>query len=512
MLHKLTLGGLLFCALSGTTNAQGITFQEVTLQSGLDIPLLNAPPSLAVGDIDGDGWMDVMICGSATPEPQIFHNRGAQIAAGGGGPLFVNVTASLFPGGSDPASHALFADLDNDFDPDIVMVRRYPDPATGLPSPKFTGLEFYANQNGGRSFRHVPTGSTLARENAPFGGLSLGDPDEDGNLDVVYMHNGLTAGQGGSGYLIKNHGGFQFSDVTAAQHPALMNNTRYFSTILFDFNDDGFLDQHCAVDFYTDRHHHGGPGGTFSEVTNLVGTTNTGSDMGLAIGDPDMDGDFDLYSTNINIGVFYENDGNGNFQDTAQARGIYSFNHGLNTCAGWGTAFTDFDLDGDEDLIVIGSFGLAELFENDGTGHFSKVSSGAGIALIGRPLIVFDFDRDGDQDVLLSYEGVNRTPRLYENVTPSTKGRHWLTVHPQGTVSNTDAIGAKVEITVRGVKLVRAIVAGHSFRSGLPYYAHFGVGSATKIDEVKIYWPSGQVSSQTDVAVDQALRMIEPTP
>jgi hypothetical protein len=500
---------LLGLCLPSFAIAQGITFNEVTSISGLNVNLVNTAPGLAVGDIDGDGYMDVMICGSANAAPIILHNRGAHIAAGGGGRFFVDVSSSVFPNGSSEATAGLFADMNNDGYTDIVLARRYIDPVTGLVSGKHTGIEIYAGGNGGRSFHRLPT-NNLGRDATPFGGLTLGDPDGNGLLDVVYVHNGGGNGVGGPGAFLRNQGGFQFIDDTTNFCQALGGVTRYFSTIMFDFSGDGLLDLHCSVDFFTDRHFRGAPDGTMYEVTTQVGTTNLGSDMGLTVGDPDMDGDFDLYSTNINLGVFYENDGFGNFQDTASSHGIGSFNHGLNSCTGWGTAFSDFDLDGDEDLITVGSFGFAELFENTGTGNFIKVSAGSGIHLIGRSLIPFDFDRDGDLDVLIGSDGVNQTPRLYENVTPSTQDRHWLVVHPIGTVSNRDGIGARIEVTVRDKTLIRAVVAGNSFKSGLPYDAHFGVNTSTNIRQVKVIWPSGRVTIKTNVAADQRLDMVEP--
>ncbi len=514
MMRTILPGGLLGLALLSIAPAplalaQNITFNEVTPNSGLDVNLFNIAPGLAVGDIDGDDYLDVMICGAGNAHPQIFHNRGAALAAGGSGPLFVDVTAAMFPLGSSEATSGLFADVDNDGDPDIVLARRYFDPQIGLIGPKHTGIEIYVNRNGGQGFYKIQNGG-LGQDLTPFGGLTLGDGDQDGLIDIVYVHNGGGNGVGGPGAFLHNQGGYLFQDHTPAFCAPLGNVTRYFSAIMFDFSGDGLLDLHCAVDFYTDRHFQGQVGGGLGEVTTLVGTTNLGSDMGLAMGDPDMDGDFDLYSTNINIGVFYENDGNGNFQNTAGARGIGSFNQGLNTCTGWGTAFSDFDLDGDEDLITVGSGGKAELFENNGSGHFTKVSQNAGILLVGRSLVPFDFDRDGDMDILVSYDGINQTPRLYENVTPSTQGRHYLTVQAIGTLSNRDSIGAKVEITVRGRKLVRAIVAGHSFKSGLPYTAHFGLNTSGIVQEVKVTWPSGKVATMTNVPVDKHVRLVEP--
>lgn len=495
---------------ASTASAQNLQFNEITATSGLNVPLAGSSPGLAAGDFNLDGWQDVLMSGTEDARVRLFLNRTGLIQAGFGGPLFAEVSSVVFPQGSNPASHAIFADIDNDRDLDIIAVRRFPDPQSGSNGLQDTGIEFYRNDNHGREFVRLATPDSLGHDLTPYGGLTVGDPDRDGDLDVVFLHNGGGNGIGGPGFYLRNNGDSTFTDATTTFGGGLGVATRYFSAIMFDFSSDGALDLHCAVDFFTDRHFQGQGDGTFQNVAQTVGTTNQGSDMGLAIGDPDGDGDFDLYSTNINVGVFYENDGAGNFTNTANQHGINSFNQGLSTCVGWGTAFADYDLDGDEDLIAVGAFGLGELFENDGTGHFAKVSNGAGITLIGRSLVNFDFDKDGDLDIMVAYAGSNQTPRLYENVSAVAENHHWLRVQPFGVQSNGRGLGAHVEIVVRGVSIHRAVVAGNSFKSGFPYEAHFGLGMSTVVDEVRVYWPSGLTTVMTDVPADRTLRVVEP--
>jgi len=76
-------------ALAPLVAAQGITFQEVTANSGLDVPMMGISPGIAIGDINGDGWDDVCITGADYRKPQIFANRGKILQAGGSGRLFV---------------------------------------------------------------------------------------------------------------------------------------------------------------------------------------------------------------------------------------------------------------------------------------------------------------------------------------------------------------------------------------------------------------------------------------
>lgn len=509
MAHSITLIGIALLVASPGATAQSFSFSNVTAQSGLDVPLNGLTPGLAVGDFDGDGWEDVVITGAGNQQPQFFHNRQNYLAAYGTGGLFLNVTTSVFPSGAHNGTASVFADIDNDGDPDLVMSRRHLNRATGNTTSKHTGIEFYINQDIGRRFEPLGADENLGRDFTPHGGLTLGDADLDGDLDVLFTHNGGGNGIGGPGFFLRNLGNSTFIDDTVAFGANISTPTRYFSTVLCDFNQDLWPDMHSSVDFYSDMHCRNLGDGVFQNVSIQVGTTNQGADMGLAIGDPDMDGDFDMYSTNINVGVFYENDGTGNFNDTAASHGISSFTHGLNTSVGWGTAFADFDLDMDEDLIVVGSLGKAELFENDGTGQFSRASSGAGIQLLGRTLVTFDYDQDGDLDVLLSYEGTGNTPRLYENITSSTAGRHWLVIDPVGTTSNADGVGCHVEVRVGDTRMHRMITIGTSFKSGQPLNAHFGLGDATVADEVKIYWPSGVVSSLLNVQGDQRLKIYE---
>ncbi|MFT7670772.1 MAG: hypothetical protein ACI8X5_003485 [Planctomycetota bacterium] len=504
------LAGFAFLASAPLALAQSLTFVEVTAVSGLDIPLTPNAPGIAVGDFDGDGWEDVVITGAMNGSPQFFHNRQNILAAGGSGPLFMDVTSHVMPAGAHDASASVFADIDNDGDSDLVISRRFINPITGYPTPKHTGVEFFINEDYRRTFKELGADENLGRDPTPHGGLTLGDADLDGDLDVIFTHNGGGNGIGGPGFYLRNGPGLTFSDETVAFGANIANTvTRYFSTVLFDFNADLWPDMHSSVDFFTDVHCRNMGNGSFQNVSQQVGTTNTGSDMGLTVGDPDMDGDFDVYSTNINIGIFYENDGAGHFNNTATSHGISSFNHGLTTCVGWGTAFVDFDLDMDEDLVVVGSLGKGELFLNNGTGQFTRVGSGSGLQLLGRSLVPVDFDHDGDMDLLVGHEGPATTVRLWENVTPSTAGRHWIAIDPVGSVSNADGVGCHVEVKVGDTVMHRAIVIGSSFKSGLPLSAHFGTGNATLVDEIKVHWPSGTVTSMFNVPVDQLVKIVE---
>lgn len=97
----------------------------------------------------------------------------------------------------------------------------------------------------------------------------------------------------------------------------------------------------------------------------------------------------------------------------------------------------------------------------------------------------FDFDNDGDLDVAISnYQGPGR---IFENVQAS--GNHWLRLQLEGTRRNRNAIGARVEIRFGKEKRFGQIVSGKGFLSQNPMTLHFGLGKADKVDEIIVTWP-----------------------
>ena len=74
-----------------------------------------------------------------------------------------------------------------------------------------------------------------------------------------------------------------------------------------------------------------------------------------------------------------------------------------------------------------------------------------------------------------------------------------------GNISNTDAIGARVELEVGGEKMIREVTAGSSSMGQNMIEVHFGLGEFNKIDGLKINWPSGIVQYLNDLQINQYL-------
>ncbi len=461
-----------FCA------AQMPEFTDVTGTCGL---LGAVACGVAVGDYDNDGWDDVLLYGQSGGGTRLFRNNGDT--------TFSEVTASVLPAGMPAVSGAAFVDIDNDGDADLVLARQFG-------NFQVIGLEYLFNENG--LFVSGTGGLGLSPASGELGGMSIADVDRDGDLDVVIVR------YFGTGSFFRNDGSGHFSDQTASFGGGLSVSRRHWANALADFDNDGDADMHVAIDFGPDYHLHNNGDGTFTDVSNAVGVTNVGADMGLAVGDVDNDGDLDIYSTNIGFGVLYINDGTGNFQDQAGARGVRNWSGGLGI--GWGASFADLNLDRFPDITFVTGNTRGGCYVNRGDATFDPVPPSNGVQLDGLGLVAFDYDHDGDFDLLTTRcESI----RLLENVTPRGSN-HWIAIRPVGTQSNRSGIGTRIYVLAAGVQMMQEIICGASFRSSGPYEALFGLSACPMADEITIVWPSGAGRRMSMVPADQRLTVYEP--
>ena len=126
---------------------------------------------------------------------------------------------------------------------------------------------------------------------------------------------------------------------------------------------------------------------------------------------------------------------------------------------------------------------------NTGDGRFCDVSSltGLGFKDDARSIATVDLDHDGDLDVWLA----NRTgPRLRFLRNEQAAGHRFVALRLRGVRSNTDGVGARVEVHLRdGRKLVRSLHAGEGFLAQSTLWLHFGLGRAGEIERVRVRWP-----------------------
>ncbi len=409
--------------------------------------------------------------------------------------------------------------MDNDDDLDLLLINDDQGIVGSLPSQIFqnNGDGTWTNKTAGSGFR--PVGHLRA-------GCALADFDKDGDLDIYVTNWGMELASGnplfsGSNRLYLNQGGFVFIDVTEASANLGVLARDSFTAIFTDFDDNQYPDLYVALDHTTDEFFWN-DAGVCSNATALVGTTHVGNDMGVAPADFDDDGDLDLYVTNITdpLKQFGNSQGNAFYVNQQNVSGLVEFvdqamDHSLlDTYWGWGVEWLDLEHDGDLDLVAVNGFDEFVLtaqsdtspiyqtpsicFINEGSGKFSRTT--LGLPGDSRCLIAFDYDRDGDQDLLIT--NVRQPVRLLEN--QSTNPGHWL-----GVTLGPDryAIGAKVYATMGTVTKRRDVIAGHSYLAGTPSEVHFGLGSTTRVDKLRVVWADGTELILRDVATDQYLRL-----
>ena len=150
-----------------------------------------------------------------------------------------------------------------------------------------------------------------------------------------------------------------------------------------------------------------------------------------------------------------------------------------------------------------------EVYRNLGNGKFEEIARNSPDLLIGkssRGSAVADYDNDGDLDVLVI--NLNNRPSLYKN--DGGNRNHWIAFRLEGTRSNRNAIGARVEIEARSRKQVSEVRSGASYISHDDLRLHFGLGEATKVDRVLIRWPNGNTQELGGLDVDRVVTVREP--
>lgn len=457
-------------------------------------------------DFDSDGDIDIFVTTGAGVPNQLYRNRGDG--------SFDEIAAEAGVDSLMLSRTALWLDYDGDHRLDLLVGGDCFQRPLSCTDNLF--LILY-RQVGDALFEDVTNAAGITEDNIADdfilrAGMSAGDINNDGYLDVI-----LGTWRAGAQVLL-NDGDGAFTDITASSGLDA-SDTRYYAHTLHDFDGDGWLDIHSTIDRDPDQLWINQKNNTFVNVAPAVAVDNPWSGMGTALGDYDNDGDIDIYVTNIRVAddhnVLYRNDTVGStlaFTEVSKALGVED------TDWGWGCTFLDADNNGALDLAVTNGMIFpswtndpSNLFMNSGTAPFQFTDIAGttpfGDTALGSSLIAFDYNRDGDLDMLQTVmanpipgEEAPSELRLFD-ISPSvgeTAG-NFLVVKPRMEGPNHWAIGTVVRVEVGDMSMIRVITAGISFLGQEPAEAHFGVGEATQIDSVQIEWPDGTESIYTSI-------------
>jgi hypothetical protein len=445
----------------------------------------NASSGVCVGvtDMDGDGLDDIVQLDMSTHVYVLYQN-----------PDHTFVTYDYGQVDNSEQWGWAIGDLNNDGHKDIC---------SGVSTTRFLNI----------SARGVFTLSNLNGPTIFTQCMNMADMDNDGRVDV-YACNDV----GPNNIWITDANGIpqydaNFMDWTT--NPASDMSGNYSSTFT-DFDNDGDIDLHIAHcrqgvndpndPRRWDRLFVNDGNNNYADLADQFGLQNREQVWTTDFGDYDNDGDLDAFhTTHSTTLMLFENDGTGNFTDVTAGSGLEVngfFLQGM---------FRDLDNDGFLDILT----GSAHyFFKGNGDGTFTEVPN---VFPAGKELHAFafgDLNGDGFEDVYASYgdgyvDGDPSFPdRLWLN-TPN--GNHWLRVRLQGVQSNRDAVGAKVIINGPWGTMVREVHAGENYGSVNSFVCHFGLGAYTAIPTITIQWPSGQVDTYTDIAVDQFITVVEGT-
>jgi len=491
---------------------------------------------LALLDYDGDGWLDVY-CVQGGP-----FTRASQLeppSPSSGDRLFRNRGDGNFVDVTDPSGIGRFprghghgvavGDVDGDGRPDLFVTR-------------WRSYALYRNKGDG-TFEDITNRAGLGGARDWPTSAALADLDADGDLDLYVCHYAawdienprLCRNTANNDYLncspldsaalpdhlFRNDGG-RFVDVTV-EAGIVDRDGRGLGVVAADVDDDGRVDLFVANDSSANFLFHNKGGMRFEEVGHAAGVAGNASGayqagMGVALGDLDGDGLFDLAVTNFygESTTFYRNLGSGNFSDATASVGLGVASRRL---LGFGVALFDADNNGRLDLASANGHVNdlrpnypyrmpAQLLASGVDGRLTDVSNQAGapwtVPRMGRGLAVGDLDNDGRLDVLILS---HNQPLAY--LHNRTKGGRFLALRLAGRRSNRDAVGAKVVVVAGGRRLVAQRFGGGSYQSASDSRLHFGLGQIGRIDAVEITWPSGGVDRYSGLASDTGYLMHE---
>jgi ASPIC and UnbV/FG-GAP-like repeat len=475
-------------------------------------------------DYDGDGWLDLYVvnsyadsdigrytAGGGLPQSRLFRNVHGR---------FVDVTGKTRTGLAVRGNGCVAADLDGNGAPDLVVTTAGYDAARDA-------YDAVLWNNGDGTFTE---GAKAAGIDEPgwHTGAAVADVNGDGRLDVFVAgytdpNHPLPGSQSG---FPANHaavrdllylnlgasGGYpRFREVgrTAGLEPHGLDHG--LGATFTDVNGDGRPDLFVANDLdpnrlYVNLPAKNGLGFRLVEEGRELALDDSNAGMGVAAGDFSGDGRDDLFVTNSRgqLHAVYRSRAGEPFAD---ARPDFVGSLGR-TFTGWGVAWADLDNDGTPELAMAnGAIPVTSLandaepvrvLSTDG-GSVRPLAVGPIAPRNGRGLAAADFDNDGDLD--LAVGSIGGAVQLLRNDGGSQAG-HWLEVSLRHLVPGT----VVTAVLPDGRRLVQAARAGSSYLSSEDPRLHFGLGKATRVDEIVVRYPDGRVTRLRDVDADRIIR------
>jgi hypothetical protein len=509
-------------------NRGNMQFADITGAAGVSGRPGPWKTGVTMADVNGDGLLDIYVCYSGKlPDGkrvnELFINLGPDA---NGLPKFAEQAAKYGLASSAYSTQAVFFDFDRDQDLDLFLLNHNPNSMAVLDEVSTAamlekedaqmGCRLYRNDKG--FFRDI-TGQTGIHSSALTYGLGAGiaDLNQDGWPDI-YISSDYTMPD----YLYRNNQDGTFTD----QAQSRLGHVSHFSmgNDIADINNDGF------PDIFT---------------LDMLPEDNRRQKLLFA---PDNYEKFDL---NLKSGFHYQymrnmlqvNNGNGTFSEVGQLAGV------SNTDWSWAPLLADFDNDGWKDLFVTNGF-LRDYTNMDFIRYMESYTQQKGgriqredvLALVhkmpssnvnnyiyrnNRDLTFSnkirdwglqqasnsngaayaDLDNDGDLDLVAN--NINQPAFIYQNQADKQLKHHYLQLKLAGKGGNTAGIGAKVTLYAAGQQQFQEQMPSRGFQSSVAPVLHFGLGANKQLDSLRIVWPGGKQQRLTQVKANQLLTLEE---
>ena len=445
--------------ITGANSTSKIAKLYTNNGSGVFVEVIGTPfdgtwrGAVAFTDVDGDNDQDVLITGitNSGSIAKLYKNNGFGIFTEELGTPFDPVAVSAIA----------FEDIDGDNDPDLII--------TGSNSTNNRIAKLYTN-NGSGSFTEVPNTSLLG---VRFGSVSFADIDGDNDQDL------FISGQSSNGLrskLYTNNGSGVFTLVTGTPFKGVYRNSCKFADIDGDNDLDLILTGSNSTN-WTKLYTNDGTG-TFTEIVNTPFIAVEHSSVSFE--DVDNDNDPDLLITGLTnsykpITKLYSNNGQGVFMEVTGT----PFD-GVNYSD---IEFADVDGDNDQDVLITGknsaNLPTTTLYTNNGIGVFTETSDAVFIDISNGAIAFSDIDGDNDQDVLITGRDIHNYKKANLFINNGTGSFTKLTGTPfsgvfQSAIEFADVDGDNDEdVLITGINSANQPIT--------KLYTNNGLGSFTEV-------------------------------
>jgi len=501
-------------------NLGGMRFRDITREAGLEGREGGWKTGVTMADVNGDGLLDIYICYSGKVDEALRRNQ-----------LFINQGNLHFLekakdyGLDDPgySTQAVFFDYDNDGDLDMFLLNHNVKKIDNMELAKYrtetdelAGDKLYENQGG--HFTDVSKKAGIRQNPLTFGlGIAIADINKDGWQDV-YVTNDYN--EPDYCYLNNGNGTFTESSGVAFRHMSQFS----MGVDIADYNNDGLPDivtldmlppdnrrqkllqlqenyesfelmisQDLHKQYMRNMLQLNNGDGTFSEIGQLAGVSNTDWSWCPLLADFDNDGYKDLFITNGYMRDYTN-------KDFLRYWGDYKIKKAM-----------DREAPKLMDLVqAMPSTTLPNyIFRNNHDLTFSNKQQEWGLSRpsLSNGAVYADLDNDGDLDLVIN--NINETAFVYKNMSREQSHTSYLSVELQGKGGNTRAVGAKVYVYTGGLLQYEELDPNRGYLSCVSTVLHFGLGESQRIDSVRIIWPDQTTQLLKGVAVDQLLKVKE---